>query len=500
MKTEAYGHQLRALDALDGKRNFALLMEQGTGKTWTTIADVERCYELDKIDGLLVVAPNGVHTNWTRREFPTHASLPIVAYTWKGRPTTKKAIERAEKFLNYASNDDSRPKLTVMSINVESLNTEAGAEMVTRYLQSRRVMFVLDESTRIKNHKAKRSIKACELGKFAIARRILSGTPLTRSPADLYMQFHFLKPGLLGTKSFAAFNAQYSVLLEADDPGMIAIMKKMAGKIRGIPQIVKKDENGNPMFRNLERLANLIAPHSFRVRKEDCLDLPPKVYKVIPFDLTPAQRKIYDTVREEYAYVIDRAGFEEDVSFEAIAARTKLKQVTSGFINIYGDIDLLAPGNNPRMSAFKDLMDTLREEDEYRQIIVWATFKEEMKQLKDACDAMGLISAEYHGGTPKGEREQIIDDFQAGKIQVFIGHPQAAGIGLTLTAADVSIYYSCNEDNELRMQSEDRNHRIGTTKSVTYFDLVGVDTIDEAIQQNLAMKTSMAQIVIDRNF
>lgn len=498
MKTSAMDHQVVGLQRSDGKRNFAFIMEQGTGKTWLTLADAERCYQLDKINAILVIAPNGVHTNWVKREIPTHLEVESICYAWRGTPSTKKAKDAVEKVYRTLPAGQREP-LRVFAINVEAINSANGYEAVKRFLIAFRVMAIVDESTRIKNPQAKRSKKVCELGRIATARRILSGTPLTKSPTDLFMQFNFLKEGLLGTKSYRAFVAEFSVLLDPSHPKMIAIMRKLAGKSRGMPQVVATDEDGIPMFKNLEKLSDLIAPHSYRVRKKDCLDLPDKVYKRAYFELSPAQRKVYDTLKNEYSYLLERDGtMAEDVSFEAIAARTKLKQVTSGFINIFGEPQLLAPGDNPRMSLFKEIVESILDNDADAQFIVWAIYEQELLQVKAYIDSLGITSALYYGATKKDARDNIIDEFQAGKIQVFIGNASAGGIGITLTKAETAIYYSCSDDNELRLQSEDRNHRIGTTETVVYWDLIGEDTLDEKIALSNAMKTHLADVVIDR--
>jgi len=498
MKTKAMAHQEVGLQRCDGKRNFAFLMEQGTGKTWLTLADTERCYIAKKIEALVVIAPNGVHSNWVRREIPTHLEVESLTYYWRGTPTTKKAKADIERMYRTHYEAGKAP-LRVFAINIEALNSANGYEALERFLLAFKCMAVVDESTRIKNPEAKRSQKVCKLGQLATARRILTGTPITKAPTDLFMQYHFLKEGLLGTKSFRAFNSQYAVLLTADSPQMIAIMRKLGGKVKGIPQVVAKDEQGIPMWKNLDRLADLIAPHSYRVRKDECLDLPPKVYKVVEFELAPNQRKIYDQIKEDYSYVLDNEGSLEDVSFEAIAARTKLKQVTSGFINIYGEPVMLPPEDNPRMSAFKGLVESILGIDQDAQVIVWAIYEQELLDIKAHIDSLGLTSALYYGKTKPGEtRETIIDEFQAGRIQFFIGHAAAAGIGITLTKAETGIYYTCGNDNEHRMQSEDRNHRIGTVNTVTYYDLIGIDTIDEDIHRSNMMKSKVADIVIDR--
>lgn len=486
MKTKGMKHQLTALERSDGKRNFAYLMEQGTGKTWTTMADAERAFLAGKIDAIAVVAPNGVNVNWVKREIPTHMEVATNCYVWRGNPTSKVAKAAYEKlFANHYCAGEA--PLRVFSINVEAVNTKNGYAALERFLTAYRCMMVVDESTRIKNPAAKRTEKIIDLGKLAIARRILTGTPLTKAPTDLFSQFDFLKSGLLGTKSYRAFVAEYATLLSPNHPQMIAMISQ--NPRAAYAQVVATDEFGNKMWRNLDRLASLIEPHSYRVRKEDCLDLPPKVYKTVFFDLDPVQRAKYDELKTDYSYE-DLHG---DVnSFIAIAARTKMKQVTSGFINIEGERQLIEPGSNPRMEAFKDVV-----EDIEGQFIVWAMFEEEIIQIEAALAEAGISSVKYYGATSKGEREDAIDDFQRGEYRSFIANAQAAGIGLTLTAASTAVYYSCSYDNELRMQSEDRNHRIGTKNSVLYIDLVAEDTLDEDIMKSLATKSALASFIID---
>lgn len=501
MKTPPMPHQVDGLAAADKKRNFAFFAEQGTGKTWMTLADGERCYEQDKIEAILVIAPKGVHINWIKREIPTHLSVPTICYTWRGAPSSKKAHKELADFFEPWRLNTKRP-LMVMAINIDGCKTEAGYNACVEFLNTFECMIVVDESSRIKNPTSVRTKKVTALGRMAKARRILSGTPMPKAPSDLYSQFHFLKPGLLGTDSYFTFMSEYACLLDRDDPEMIAIIQNMARPPKKTPQIVKKDELGRPMFKNLERLHKMMAPHCFRVRKMDVLkDLPPKVYKPIFFELSAKQRAVYRELEDEYKFLFEDSdsGIVEDMSFQAIAARTKMKQVTSGFINIYGEAVLMAPEDNPRMAAFKDLVDTLDEIAE-GPVIVWAMYSEELKQVKEYLDKKGKTSAIYDGGTPDKERERIIDEFQAGNIEYFLGQPAAAGIGLTLTRSSDTIYYSVGYDNELRLQSEDRNHRIGTAKTVTYYDLIGEETIDEAIMRSLDSKNAMASIVVDGKY
>lgn len=486
MKTKGMAHQITGLVRMDGKRNFALLMQQGTGKTWLSLADAERCFLANKIDAICVIAPNGVHTNWVRREIPTHLEIPSNCYVWRGKPSSKKGQAEYEKLF---ARMDERPGLRVFSINVEAANTPAGYEAIEKFIDSFRVMVIVDESTRIKNPQAKRTKKVIKLGRSATARRILTGTPITKGPPDVYSQFDFLKEGLLGTTSYRAFVSEFAVLVDPDSKKMQGILRKLGGKTRGIPQIVEEDEQGRKMWKNLDRLSNLVAAHSYRVRKEDCLDLPPKQYQSTFFELTPEQRRVYDRLQSDYSYISQTEG---EMSLKAIATRTKMKQVTSGFVNVFGNPELMSDGDNPRLDAFKEII-----EDIDGSFIVWAMFAEEIRQVCAALEAAGISYATYTGSTSAADRERAIDDLQSGKVTAFVGHAAAAGIGITLTAAETTIYYSCSFDNELRLQSEDRNHRIGTVNSVLYIDLVAENTVDEDITKSLAVKDAVAYKIID---
>jgi SNF2 family DNA or RNA helicase len=493
VKTKGMKHQIEALRQSYGKRNFAYFMEQGCGKTWTDLADVERAFLENKIDALIVIAPKGVHTNWVRREIPTHLSVDCLSFAWRGRPTTKAKKAEIEKLFERLPEGEP-PVLRVLAINIDAIIRAEGYELIEDFANTFRCMMVVDESQRIKNPKAERTKKCIALGRMATARRILSGTPLTKNPADLYSQFDFLHQGLLGTTSYRAFFAEFAVLLDRDDPKMVAIMRKNGGKFT---QVVATDDEGNKMWRNLDKLRRLIAPHSFRVTKAECLDLPPKIYKQLTFELSAKQRAVYERLEEEYSYITDDM---EDKNFVSIAARMKMKQVTSGFIFIDGKPQFIEKdqADSERMQLFKEVL-----EDVEGQLIVWAMFEEEINQVLVALRDAGMPCAHYYGKTSDEDRERAIDDFQAGRIQAIVAHGRAAGVGLTLIgdqkiAGDITtVYYSCDCDNEVRLQTEDRTHRIGQAKNCVYIDLVAEDTLDEDFLKNRAHKTATAAIVLD---
>jgi SNF2 family DNA or RNA helicase len=486
MKTKPMNHQKVALKRLEGRESYALFMEQGTGKTWVLLADAERLYAEGRIEGLFVVAPKGVHTNWVNREIPTHMTGNIVARAW--RKGSAKAQRQVEDLFKPREEGSTIP-LRVFSINYEALLTKDGWEAARRFLHCvRGVMGVVDESQRIKNPTAKRTLQLMRLRPLMNYARIASGTPINQSPVDAFSQMEFLESGLLGTTSYRAFVAEYSELLPPTSKLIIEIAKRNPKAMHA--QIVAKDSHGRPKWRNIDKLQALLAPHSYRVLKRDCLDLPEKIYKVHPFELTQRQRAIYDRLHKELRIVIE----DVDHPVQRLAAIMKLQQLTSGFVMPPGQ-----PGAEPvyvveknaRLEAFVDLLD-----DVDGQFIVWARFREELAAIERALSKLKITSVSYHGGVSAAAREVAVDDFQSGRARVFIGQAQAGGAGLTLTAAETVIYYSNDFNRETRAQSEDRAHRIGTKSNVLYIDLVAEGTIDEHIAEALQSKSDLAAEIL----
>jgi len=480
MKTAPMEHQREGQRLLDGNPEYyALGAEQGTGKTWMLLNDAERQWTAGRITGVLVVAPNGVHTNWIRREIPTHLSVPVRTAAYRAA-AGKREFAKVEALLR--PDEDA---LTVLAINIDALNTKRGHETARKFVVAHRAMVIVDESSRIKNLKAGRTVRCIEIGEEATSRRIASGTMLTNGPMDLFAQFEFLKPRgkLLGTNSLRAFTAEYAEVLP-ESHGLVQHVKR--GR-NFTPQVIKRDRNGRPVWRNLDRLRNLMSPYVYRILKEDCLDLPEKIYTARYFDLAPAQAALYATVRDELIIELTAGRIDR---MSALTAITKLRQITSGFVMIDG-VPHPTGEDNPRLDLLLDAA-----QDIEGQFIVWATYQEEIAQVTEALQPLGPVVT-YFGGTKGAAREAAVDDFQAGRARIFVGNPSAAGIGLTLTAATTAIYYSRSFSLEERLQSEDRCHRIGTRSNVLYIDLVAADTIDEKIAAALAHKEGIAAAVMD---
>lgn len=480
-------HQLQALRLMNGRAAYALFMEQGTGKTWTLLADAERLFASGKIEAMLVIAPKGVHTNWVRREIPAHMNTPLIARAWRSG-AGKRAMAEIEEVLAPRT-IEGEVQLRILTMNIDALNTDAGFLYAKRFLSCTRALLVIDESSRIKNPSSGRTKAIMRLSHLAAARRIATGTPVTNAPMDVFAQMEFLESGLLGTTSYRAFVAEYADLVSASSPMMMQMARRNPAAARA--QIVARNEDGTPRWRNLEKLQRLLQPHSFRVLKAECLDLPEKIYQQVYFDLAPAQQRAYELLRDELRIETDPIQPAETMTVSALAALIKLQQITSGFV-ITPQRDIQYVGkDNPRLAALLDLT-----EDVHGKIIVWARFKEELRAIAAALAKAGWAVVEYHGDVKDADRERNVDEFQNGAATAFVGQPQSGGIGLTLTAAQTVIYYSNDYNSETRKQSEDRAHRIGTKTNVVYVDLIATGTVDESISRALQRKSELAAAIL----
>lgn len=256
------------------------------------------------------------------------------------------------------------------------------------------------------------------------------------------------------------------------------------------PQIVNKDKAGMPMYRNLDKLQKIIEPHTFRVTKAECLDLPPKVYKNVWFDLTKEQQAVYDEVKEEC-----RITFEGDTTVvNRLAAISKLAQISSGFY-IHPETHQVVQikGETPKLDLFRERLESAVENGQ--SVIVWARFIEEIRQLKKVCDELGIEAGMLYGDIKRKDRLEAVRAFEAKEIPVFISQQQAGGTGITLVQASEVMYYSNTYSLDDRLQSEDRAHRIGQTKSVLYANFMARNTIDVAIATALQNKKRISDIL-----
>jgi len=463
-KTKPYAHQMTALEKSWNKENFAYFMEMGTGKTKVLIDNLAMLYDKGKVNGALIIAPKGVVGTWYNNELPTHLPNHIEneIVLWKSA-ITKKQQEKLDTL--FQPGED----LHILIMNVEAFSTTKGMDFANKFLTSHRSLMAIDESTTIKTPTAKRTKNILKLAESAVYRRIMTGSPVTKNPLDLYTQCDFLSPWLLNFTSYYAFRNRY------------AEMKTLHMHGRQV-QVV----NG---FKNLGELSDKLKDFSYRVLKDDCLDLPDKIFIKRQIQLTPDQRRLYDQMKKEAIAILKG---KQSTTVNTLTQLMRLQQITCGHFT--ADDGGTQPIPNNRIT---ELMDVLEETE--GKAIIWAHYQYDITAIIQAVSKKygpGSI-VDYYGLTPQEERQPNIKRFQDDpKCRFIVGTPSTGGYGITLTAANTVIYYSNGYDLEKRLQSEDRAHRIGQKKSVTYVDLMADDTVDEKIVQALRKKINIASEVL----
>ena len=452
-KTKPFDHQRKAFYMSRDKKAFALLMEQGTGKTKVIIDNAAYLYAKGEITSLVVIAPNGVHRNWLK-EIDIHMPDWCIRNSfYYSSGMNKKRIEEYDAVLG------SSECLKIFTFNVEAFTSPKAIYYMQKILVSNKVMLVVDESSRIKRPGAKRTKIITKFGKQADYKRIMTGTPVTKGPEDVYSQFKFLDSQVLGYDSFYSFRARYCVMGGFENKQIIS-------------------------YQNIDELTRNIEGHSFRVLKKDCLDLPAKIYQRHYVEMTPKQKKLYQTMKKSFVAELEGNMIEAP---EAITRLLRLQQILCGWFPSEGSVTQI-DDKNPRIEALKEILSDIDS-----KVIIWARFKADLRAIERA---LGDLAVSYHGDVTTDAREVAVDRFQNDPtIKYFIGQPQSGGIGLTLTAADYAIYYSNSFDLEQRMQSEDRCHRIGTKNNVTYIDIETRKSVDSKIIQALREKKNLADVI-----
>jgi len=453
-------HQLSTMFEAEKKRDYALFHQVGTGKTLTAIMLCRRKMWLEKRPmRVLVLAPPIVLKNWQTEWLMASKFLPHeVGYT-EG-PGKKRATQFT---------DDKR----VMVTNYESLLMP---EVFAAICAWKPEIIIGDELHRLKSYTAKRTKNGIKLSKMPFVKyRIgLTGTPILNTPMDIFSQFHFLDKGETFGDNFFVFRSRY-----------------FYDKNAGMPS-----QKHFPDFRvrpgALQEITDKLSAKSSHVKKSQCLDLPPLVRKKILVNLGPEQKRLYkEMVKDFIAYIDGKAA----VAQLALTKALRLMQIVSGFVtteDIDGNSGLHEIAENPRQTALTELLEDMCQSS---KVIVWACFKHNYRVIRQVCDTLKLPYVELTGETSASDRQAAIERFQSDpSIRVCIGNQGAGGIGATLTASNVAIYYSRNFSLEHDIQSEGRNYRGGSEihESVTRVDLVAEGTIDEAVLSRLENKEAVS--------
>lgn len=461
-KTPPYEHQHKAFSLAAEKSAFAWFMDMGTGKSKVAIDDIAYQYVNGRIMAAVVVCPNSIKSNWLE-ELAKHMPeyVDYRAAVWDSSP--RKAEQQALDALCEPGDF-----LRVLVVNVEAFSHKRSTEYVAKFVNALPCLIAVDESSRIKKSGATRTRNLTRIGKQAKIKRIMTGTPVTQSPMDVFSQFTFLDEDILGFDSYYSFRNRYAVMGGWEN-------KEVTG------------------FQNLTELQDNVDAFSFRVTKEECLDLPDKVYERRVVDMTPEQAKAYKQMKEA---MIAEVGDGEVSAKIPLTRLLRFQQITGGFVPLDEEPNKFVPipGTNPKIAELLSIL-----EETQGKVIIWAMFRSEIEAIANAIRAEWRPEqvVEFHGGVKQDERTKARLEFQDGMsdVQFFVGQPSSGGIGITLTEANTVIYFSNSFSLEDRLQSEDRAHRIGQDHKVLYIDLVMRNTIDSKLLRKLRSKREIASLI-----
>jgi len=469
----ARAHQVEAVAKSIDKYGFGFLMEMGTGKTKAQLDEIGQLQEAGEARHVLLLAPKGVYLNWQNDEIPKHWTEEWRSEqrlgAWRGAGT----VAQREEVNGIFAND---PALRYFfSMNIEALAASDKAfDVAVEYVRRHRAMVVIDESTVIKNPQAQRTRAANRLRELSSRRRILTGQPVPNGPMDMYSQIDFIDQGRLGS-SFYGYRARYAVL------------KNQVFGTRQVKTIVG--------YRDLAEVAERILPVTFRKRKDECLDLPPKIY-LTPraVELTDEQRRIYNDIRDNATARIRAEGDDHVTANIVLVQLLRMHQVLCGHVvDEEGQVHRLTSNRPAAM---------LEETEQMRGCgIVWASYHDDIERIVEALERAypGRV-AELHGRVSQDDYERNKRRFLDGSADWVVGTAAKAGRGLTLTRACNTLYYSNSQNLDHREQSEDRTHRDGQHWPCTYQDLQVPGTMEEKFIKSLRAKKDLAQEVLNDGY
>lgn len=482
-KTKPRKHQAAALAKIYKHDAVALFMEMQTGKSKTAIDYCVARRMEDRIRGMLVITKLSLRQNWGI-QLETHCPIPYSIHY----PETSKQ----KQFDRWLGEDHD---FRVMVVGWESLSAGGMVEMCERFLLAVKSAVVGDETTYIANHKATRTKRVCEFRNISECRLALTGTPVLEGPMNLYSQFDFLDPDIIGIGDFYAFRNRYAV---------------MGGYRREIRPGVKQ-----PMeiigYQNLDELNGLIAPYTFQVLKKDAYDLPPKRREVRTVQVTKEQRRLLDQIRKTESFSLKDKP--EVVMQNVLESALRRHQIAGGYAVdpreviktkmdgtlvkklVYDPIELVKPKDNPKMIEVMNVLEGIKKK---KQFLLWAVYMPEIRALIGLAKGMGFRIGELHGGIPNNDRQAMVNRFENGDFDGIIGNASTGGMGYTMQAAELNLFYNNTFKMIDRVQAEERSYGDGQTKSGMWTDIIAENTMDVTTMEALIEKKNLADYMHER--
>lgn len=463
---------------LDGT---AYLCDMGTGKTRAAVEALSAKLRANTLDLVVVVCPKGVMGTW-ERECMNWSDVPLT------ERLTGRVTKRGERLEELRASIRGLGLANVVVVNYDVLYLLE--DDLTRLFKGKRVGFILDEGHRVRNPQAKVTKAAMRLATVATWRLHMTGTLILQGAQDVWSQWYVVDLGVTFGANWVQFRGEFFDESEYD-------------------------HSIDPLDGALDEIGMRLRRRGLRYRKDDCLDLPPKMYQTIDITLTPQQQRAYREMEEwllarleeggalpvlegdwEYSEVEGGGGVEDgpvSTAANQLAMILRLTQITSGFLpDETGTLHRFSP--NPKLDALAELVS---EQIGSQQIIVWARYREDVRAICERLHRYNPLTID--GSTPQTKRDEAELLFQRGECRLLVANPAAGGVGLNLQAGSLAIYYSQGYSLEHRLQSEDRCHRSGSQihEKVTYIDLIAQDTIDVIVRQALSDKKEVAEIVVD---
>lgn len=476
-RTQPYELQDQVWQASRGRRHYAIFWEQGTGKTKLAVDTAGYLFCTGQIDAVFVLAPTDIHANWDvpgegiQKHLPEELLKASARLTWNsGRARTKGFLERLRYLMSHKGG------LRWLFMGFDAFITKHGFAAAQQFLSTYRCLWIIDEAGRIKNPQSKRTKSVNKLRDLARFRRPMTGTPIAQKPFDAYSIINWMDPTYWkqnGLGSYYVFKQYFGLWRKIRVAGGREV------------EVQKTDKNGLPQYQRLEDLHGYLRPVASRVLKADMVDLPPKLYTRMYYEMTPKQAEHYRRLEREFVtwYEENSAPSEDGprvlmTSADlAIVRQLRLQQIALGYlVSDEGEFTVIDE-ENPALALLSQIT-----EDLPHSAIIWGRFRKDIDLI---CGVLGDAAVRYDGTTDAEARIKAVQAFQAGDKPFFVATQATAGEGLTLTRAQTVVYYSNSRKLTERLQSEDRAHRIGQVNPVQYIDLIVANTITEDILEGL---------------
>lgn len=465
-KTDPRKKQMEALNKVYGNKAIALFMDMRTGKTKVVIDMASALRMQGAADRVLIICPLSIRKNWVR-EIAVHAPFPVDAFLLD--------TSKPKDFDKWVGTPHDFKWLLV---GVESLAAGSAIKYAERFLLSGiKTIAVVDESSKIKNHSATRSQNCVKLARMAETRIAMTGTPIAHGPMDLFMQFEFLDPDIIGMGDFYSFRNRYAIMGGYEDRQVIG-------------------------YQNLEELMEIIEPFVFQVRKDEVFpDAPPKIYVRREVKLNKEQERLYKQMKKDKMV---ETGSKSLIIQNTLEKMLRLQEITGGIVSysipeeqqtakgpkFYREY---IEGGNPKLD---DLMACTEEYD--GPTIVWCAYKEEIRLVTDSLRKKYGDDqvVELHGDIDEANRDLNVNVlFQGRKARFLVGNAATGGMGLTMSTAEIEIYFSNTFNYIDREQSEERAFGPDKKNGTVVIDLIAEGTVDEHIVEALSQKKDVAEYV-----